>query len=447
MEKIFVRFGGYTPATVTQASPEDREPIVKLGMAVAFSALVASVNWGTAGWTFSPNHSDELRFVIAAVAGLFSFGLVAILDSSFLYFADISEAAWFKKMSYGALRVVIILLVSAITSQAVIPVLFRSELEAHALKMAENSESTRVKTLDGQFKVGDKQLAKVSASEEVAQLEEKSKIIPPDIQQRLDSAKQCWSSYSSKKKGLISAGYSGSEIKKMMGPQAGVCSSAAKLAQNKLYAYTEDIRSQLMTARETKNQAVEELHATRDTIAKRISNARAIEDKAFSPSSATVLSSLLEADLGVKIKYYMVTLFLITLECLPLLLKLIAGRSPIGERIAAEKKEARKRRSMVMAEAEHERCITDAMLAASQDACLKVLSSADGRTHFAKVFSCYMMALAPTEGVNKMMREIERQQADVNDFIRRYPRYATVIAEAWTRAIRETTEILVAHPT
>ncbi|HAE43435.1 MAG TPA: hypothetical protein DCG34_11065, partial [Clostridiales bacterium] len=172
------------------------------------------------------------------------------------------------------------------------------------------------------------------------------------------------------------------------------------------------------------------------------SDARATEDKAFTPTSADVLESLLQTHWGAKKKYYLFTLFLITIECLPLILKMIAGRTPVGEMIAEERREARRRRFIVIAEAEHERCITEAILTATQDACLKVLSSVEGRKHFAQVFSSYMMALAPTEAVDKMMKEIERQQIDVNAFIRRYPKYATVIAESWTRAIKQTSEIL-----
>jgi hypothetical protein len=316
------------------------------------------------------------------------------------------------------------------------------ELEAQALKMAENAESTRVKTLNDQFKVSDKQFAIDSINEEVKKLEEKTSNIPPDIQQRMNSAKRCWSNYNSKKQALIIAGYSSAEAKEKMGLKAGVCTREDNAVQKMQIAYNEDIRFQLKSAQEAKTLAIEEFRTTKDTITKRVNDARAVEDKAFTSTSTDVLESLLQTHWGAKKKYYLVSLFLITIECLPLILKMIAGRTPIGEMIADERKEARRRRFIVIAEAEHERCITEAILTATQDACMKVLGSVEGRKHFAQVFSIYMMALAPTEAVDKMMKEIERQQIDVNAFIRRYPKYATVIAESWTRAIKQTSEIL-----
>ena len=316
------------------------------------------------------------------------------------------------------------------------------ELTAYALKMAEIAESNRINKLETQYKYSDTKLATDSANEEVVKLEEKLQIIPEDIQQRMKSAKRCWVNYYSKKQELTNAGYLSSEVKEKMKAKAVACANEDNVAKNRLNSYMEDIRSRLTAAHETKSQAMVELQTTKNTIAKRVSYARAIEDKAFTPTSATVLASLLETDRGVRAKYYLVTLLLVTLECLPFILKLIAGRTPIGERIADDRKESRIRRSMVLAEAEHERCITNAILVATQDACVEVLGSVEGRTYFAEVFASYMMALAPTGAVTEMMRDIERQQADVNDFIRRYPRYASVIAEAWTQAIKQTLKTL-----
>jgi hypothetical protein len=442
VERIIVRFGGYSPATASQSSHEDREPIVKFGLSVLFSATVAAINWGTAGWAFSVNHPDEVRLAIAVLAGLFSFGLVSVLDSSFIYLADISESHWFKKVLYGVLRVSIIFLVSLITSQAVMPVLLGNELAAYALKMAEDSESSRIKTLDGQYKFSDKQLALKSTKEEVDKLEERSRIIPQYIQQRMKSAKQCWDSYTHKKQQLINDGYPSDTARAMMSIKAEVCSKEDKSAKNMLDAYTEDIRSQLVTARQVKTQAMADLQTTKVTITERVDNARAIEEKAFSPTSATVLNSLIETDPGAKKKYWMVTLFLMMLECLPLILKLVAGRTPVGEKIADERKETRNRRTMVAAEEEHHRRITNAILAATQNACTAVLGSAEGRQYFAEVFSSHMMALAPFEAATKVMKEIERHNLDINDYVRRYPKYATVILEAWTLAMKQTSAIL-----
>lgn len=357
MEKIFVPFGGYSPTTASFSSHEDREPVVRLGMAVAFSALLSAINWGTAGWTFSVNYPEETRLIIAVMAGAISFGLVSVLDASFLYFSDTSEASWLLKAPYGILRLMIILLVSAITSQAVIPAMLRPELEAYALKMAESAESNRSKALDAQFKVTERQAALQKAISEMDRIEERSRTIPPDIQQCLDSAKGCWASYYSRRQSLLKAGHTANEVKKILSSKAATCSQEEKAAKAMQNTYFEDLREQLSTAREAKRAKETELHSVQNDISKRIDHARSIEDKAYSPVSATVLGELLETDRGVRTKYCLVTIFLMVLECLPLILKLIAGRTPLGERVTADRREAKKRRASVMAENDHERKI------------------------------------------------------------------------------------------
>ena len=41
-----------------------------------------------------------------------------------------------------------------------------------------------------------------------------------------------------------------------------------------------------------------------------------------------------------------------------------------------------------------------------------------------------------------MMREIQTRQVDVTEFTTRYPKYATVIAQAWSQALKETSALL-----
>ena len=70
------------------------------------------------------------------------------------------------------------------------------------------------------------------------------------------------------------------------------------------------------------------------------------------------------------------------------------------------------------------------------------LANPEVRATFAKVFSANIAAYAPTEAVQSMMHEFSARQYDVDHFMHRFPRYASVIAQAWSKAIRETAEIL-----
>jgi hypothetical protein len=83
-----------------------------------------------------------------------------------------------------------------------------------------------------------------------------------------------------------------------------------------------------------------------------------------------------------------------------------------------------------------------AVNAASIEALEQAMVNAEVRGLFAQVFGVHIVALAPTEAVTAMMRDLEARHVDVEGFMRRFPRYATIIAEAWSKAIKQTSDIL-----
>lgn len=436
------RLGGYNPGTLGQFQREDHEPILKFGLAVLLSALISAFNWSMGTWALTDGVSLYYRILITLCLGFFGFVLVASLDSSFLYFADSSDAPWFKKICYGIARVLIILLVSAITSQAIIPLLLGSELQVHALHMAEESEKSRRGELETQLQVVSKQETANKMMRDVEKLEKMMETIPEDIKRRIDSAKQNWNRYYQNKNRLIASGHTVSQAKASLAEQAARCTRLEKEANENKEAYLQNLRNQLKEAMDAKNRAIYKLAETDEIVSMKTSQARIIEETAFNPLSATVLTSLIARDKGVLFKYLLISGFFLVLELLPLILKVIVGRTSIGEKIVIERKINRMRLQSRYFEADNEFKIAHSVGEAASEACLKALGSPEGRAVFSQIFSAYMMAVAPTEAVNKMMQKIERQQYDLDDYMQRFPRWATVIMEAWTRAIKETTMIL-----
>lgn len=89
-----------------------------------------------------------MRLAIAALAALIGALGVILLDRAFIFFLDTTmEGGRFQFALYGAIRIGIILVIASLTSQAVMPLLLRSELRAQALHMAEDSEKTRMPIL------------------------------------------------------------------------------------------------------------------------------------------------------------------------------------------------------------------------------------------------------------------------------------------------------------
>ena len=151
---------------------------------------------------------------------------------------------------------------------------------------------------------------------------------------------------------------------------------------------------------------------------------------------------MLRSDSGALMKWAIISLTLLFLELFPLIQKFQAGQSSIGRRIATERAIRRLQSDEHLAKAQHDAVVADAITGASMRAVADAIANPEVRATFAKVFSANIAAYAPTEAVQSMMHEFSSRQYDVDQFMRRFPRYASVIAQAWSKAINETAEIL-----
>ena len=444
-ESILVRMGGYSHHTVKARPREEREPITKLGGAVMLAALVASGNWAIAGWAYSVGVSAPFRIAILIVAGMVGGMIVVVLDTAFLYFADTSIAKGRTSLLvYAALRVIITLLVSSITSQAVMPIIMSDELAAHSLAMIEKSEDERMSKLGGLYDMDARKSAVKVATDEVKRLEKAASTIPHDIQQKLVSARSCWSNYTTRKAGYMNSGNSERDARDNLRWKAIQCERESKDANAERDAYFKHTRMQLDAAVDFKTHTTTELFDANNIINKKTERASLIETDAIGPRSATVLWSLLRSDPGAFIKWLVFTSLLLVLETLPLTLKFQAGQSIIGYRIAVQKAEEILELDNRFTQSKQNAVFNAGVIEASKLGIADAIRDPKVRATFADVFVAYIAAYAPTQAVQAMMSEFSARQYDVDQFMHRFPDYASIIAQAWSRAIRETTEILSA---
>jgi hypothetical protein len=141
-------------------------------------------------------------------------------------------------------------------------------------------------------------------------------------------------------------------------------------------------------------------------------------------------------------KWAVVSMTLLFLELFPLIQKFQAGQSSIGRRIATDRAIRRLQFDEQLARAEHDAVVAGAITEASKSAVADAMANPEVRATFAHVFAANIAAYAPTRAVQAMMHEFSARQYDVDQFMQRFPRYASVIAHAWSKAIGETTEIL-----
>ncbi len=443
VDRFFIWLGGYSPQTVCSDHPDDREPITKIGAAVLLAAMVAAINWGLAGWAYAEGTESSIRLIVAGITSAFGAAIVLVFDRGFVYLADTSgDTGRIKLFVYGAFRVIVIIAVGSITAQAVMPLVLGSELKAHALHMVEDGENRRAVSLNTQFKVGAKESAVKAASDEVDRLQKAAANVPTDIQRRLNVAKNCWSEYANQKSSLIYSGLSNDEARNRLSGKASVCARDTKTATAERDAYLARIRGQLARATDNKQAHEADLSEATSTVKIRIDRASNVEMESFTPRSSAVLWSLLESNPGARVKWFIVSFLLLVFELLPLIQKFQAGQSNVGRRISSNRRLRTIEANERLNQREHDFTVSAAVNTASLKAVQEAMMNPQVRAIFAQAFAATIAAFAPTEAVRAMMRDLEARHVNVEEFMHRFPRYAAIISQAWSRAVQQTSEIL-----
>lgn len=446
LERAFIWLGGYTPATLEVDSRQDREPVSKLGATVLFAMVVAGINWAVGGWTYAESMGEAHRLWAAGATAFMGMFLVLVFDRGLIYVIDTAgQVARLRLLMFTVFRFVVVVAISSLTSQAVIPLLLGNELQVTALHMQEAAEKQRVNNLGQQFQVGNRETAAEQTSKEVARLAEAAETLPADIANRLASARQCWQNYSASRRSLVNSGMTPSEARERMRGKASACSQAEKSAKAAQATYLQRTREQLQQATDAQAAAHDELKTARSTVADRVEAARKIETNNLTVHSSAVLWELLRTNPGAMGKWLLITAVLLVCELLPLLYKLQMGQTPPGRRIAIDNRLQRRRLEADMVQQENALSMQEEITWASHAGMKSAMEQPEVRQDFADCFANTLKALAPSEAVTSMMQDLKARGPDVVGFQRQYPQYATVIGEAWRNAIAQTMNILMAN--
>jgi len=384
-----------------------------------------------------------MRLAMAALAALIGGLSVVLLDRIFIYFLDTSmEDGRFQVAFYGAIRIGIILVIASLTSQAVMPLLLGSELRAEALHMAEDSEKARMSDLSVRYAIPRKEVEIKAVAKEIERLHLAAVSLPSNIKKMLMAAEECWTEYRTQRTVLLHRGYSSREVDEELLVKRSHCAERRNSANAERDAYLARTRAQLAQAlndRQLKEKAFAE---TTQIIKSKVERAAVVESESFNPESSTVLWATVRHNPGALAKWLMLSAVLLVFELLPFIIKFQAGQSNVGRRIATQRASRRIELDAELEQRMHDASISAAVSAASKESVTVALADPEVRAVFVQTFSAYIAAFAPVEAVRAMMRDLEARHVDIDAFMRRYPRLAPAIAEAWSRAIRSTSEIL-----
>lgn len=445
LERILVWAGGYQWHLVAGEPAEYRAPIRALGEAVFAAAAIAAINWTIAGYAASEGADARTRLIAATLSGLIALAVLLMLDRGTLFFADTMPAGrGYALALWVVLRSAITVAVSGITAQAIMPMILASELRGHALHMQEQSEARRLGYLNSRFEVIERKKAATTAIEEAARIEKQATILPVDIRNRLTDASRCLAIYQRRKAAVIASGLTDVEAKNILKVEGTRCGVKQSAARNEQAAYDAKMRLMLRDAEERKGAAEAQMKTAMAAVSERIDQAAVVEKQALNTSSAVVLADLLRTNLAAKTKWALVTLIMVAFELLPLLMKLLAGKSTIGLRLSARRAVETIIQAEQVASAQHDATVTRTLGDAMQGAILSACQNQEVSQFCSRLFATKLRTFVPLEVVTVLLRDIELKQRDIDQAMRRYPRYAGAISQVWSQAMREVAELFTA---
>lgn len=446
LQGALIWLAGHQPSNLENDDPQDCLGIAKLGSAVLFAAVIAAASWATAAYVAAEAAYLATRWCIAGTAGLFGCALVLVLDRIFLYLSDTVSFSKNASVAFYIVRMAMVGVTSSITGGVLMPWLLRDEMNAEALLMTEAGERTRQADLSKQFDVGGKSNALAAAHGDVQVAASDLHDTPAEVARLESQAKRCFSQYSQAAKAAQSARAAHADAaeaaeldiaeQQRLAQMQRECRRLDRASQVARAEHMALARERLTLASQRALQAGDALNGAQTTVGQRVEAARAVEAEAFTPNSAKVLWHLLRNDPASFIKWLLATLLVFLLETLPLWLKGLAGRSVPGERICAE---AAQRRRKIQARAEQAELDHEAsrqINACTHEAVQLAMQSPQTQALFRAAIAQHFAPLAPIQAVSALMTQLSQRQEDVDDFVRQHPRYASLVAQAWSTAIQ-----------
>jgi hypothetical protein len=437
IRKILMRLAGHDPLTLHQHGREEQSPIIHLGWMVSVGAFIAGVNWAVGGYVFAGGDTSLAAIGSAVVAGLLGSSLVVIIDRSLIYSIDVHAGGRRALFLPVAFRVALTLGVSSISAFAVVPILLKPELELKSLQLIEEAERSRITELATRYNIPKLQSEEVAVEEKVRIARQAVQVVPTDIKNRLDVAKNCWAAYVRRRAGLVQQGMLAIDARHRLASVAAGCARDQAAGRKLLEEYEKRTKAALLLAENKLREFDQTLVNTRNMMAEKSAQATKIEKRAITPLNSTVQWKLLKTDQGAFIKYLTVVGLLTALELLPLIAKLFAPQSIPGIRIATDFVIARSRHLRRRKAALEEDTIEDKIRSAMTAAMVDALAQPELNAVASRIFTAKIQALVPIEAFQMLMLKIEALELETQSFINRHPSSAQAITEAYNQAIEE----------
>lgn len=309
--------------------------LTKIGSAIAFASFLAAIQFGIAGWFLSAGQPLILRLIMTLVCSMVGSLIVLVLDRNFIYLAD-TRYETEKNISYFYLgiRVFLITVIGSLSSQFTMPLLLKSELEIHAQDLKDGRYTQSKEFYQQKYELADKSKALETLDQRIIRLKKELQSPPQEITRKRAAAEKCMQDYRQQVRNTFAPDLDESEIVQLYAKDKQECDRLEAVYRNAYQAYVTPREAELTKAGEDITQAQVAVETAKASITTDLTKTSAIHEAFINVGSADVLWSLITNNGGAFMKYLLLSLLQLCLELMPIFLKIQAGQSQMGHRIA-----------------------------------------------------------------------------------------------------------------
>jgi hypothetical protein len=316
-------------------STEEIGSLSKIGAAIAFASFLAALQFGIAGWFLAMDLHIVWRAVMAIVFAGIGAAIVLVLDRNFIYLAD-TRYDTDKKLTYVYLgiRIFLITVIGSLSSQFTMPLFLKSELAIHSQDMKDGRFTEAKERYQEKYELADKTTGLTNLENKTARLKKEISALTPELVRQRGQVGQCFADYNKKTKTTFAPDLDEAEIISLYAKDKRECERIDSIYRENYRNYVGPREAELAQMGAAVTQAQNDIDTAKKDIAQDLDKATKVNEAYINIASADVLSSLVRNNPGALMKYALITLLQLCLELMPILLKLQAGQSPLGQRMA-----------------------------------------------------------------------------------------------------------------
>ena len=327
MSGILIWASGYNRQLLSEhrASRFDLWSLQRIGAALLFSVMWVGATTALAAWSLAPQAAFEAGVLVAAAAFCVGAGFVTVFDRAFIFAMDSCPANLRKSLTFGGVRIVVVLSIGLLADVGIMPVVMGHELALHSTTLREDAEEERFATLTERYDTASAQTEMEAAHAEFDSAKEAASTLPDPIVAGLAAANRC---YSRLPPSRASNYY---ERRRQCNRQ----SSAARAARDE---YQREADANLREAETRLTEKRGALDTARENVADQFEASAQAYSEQFTVANFSVFIDLVTTQTGAAIKALVLLIIHLTADLLPFLVKGYFGRSGIGARISAQRR-------------------------------------------------------------------------------------------------------------